>query len=252
MVRYNLDPPLAGRNGRKLRVIGVVRISTENQDVKSLDDQRALLDRYLKENTDQPYTLRTIASQGSGERLDRREFRRLKRLVREEQVDLVVSEDLGRIVRRIHAILFCELCEDHGVRCIALNDHVDTFKEDWRDQSLFASYRHERYNRDTAKRIRRTLRNRFTQGGVVQTTVFGYVKPAGAKSDADLAKDPAAESIYEEWFARLENGASFQEIADWLNETGVKVGPFCRSSTWDCKMVGRITRNPILKGVRLV
>ena len=48
----------------------------------------------------------------------------------------------------------------------------------------------------------------------------------------------------------LENGASFAEVADWLNENGVSPGPYCRSAQWDGPMVGRVTRNPILKGVR--
>lgn len=248
--RSNLDPPLRGRNGRKLRVIGVARISTEHQDAKSLDDQRALLARWLQEHTDEPFTLRMIESRGSGERLDRKEFRRLKALVRKERIDLVITEDLGRIVRRIQAHVFCESCEDHGVRLITINDFIDTFKEGWRDLSFFATFRHERYNSDTAKRIRRTLRNRFSQGGVVQTIVYGYIKPPGAKSDDDLRKDPAAEAIYDEWFTRLENGAPYQEIADWLNKLGIPTGPYCRSKTWDCKMVGRVTSNPILKGVR--
>ena len=248
--RFDLDPPLAGWNGRKLRVVSVARISTEHQDERSLGDQQALLERWLRDHTDQPFALKIIASRGSGERLDRRKFKRLKRYVRRHQVDLVISEDLGRIVRRIHAIIFCELCEDHGVHLIAVNDFINTFKEDWRDQSFFASYRHERYNRETAKRIRRTLRNRFMQGGVFQTQIYGYIKPPGAKSDADVRKDPAAEPVYKEWFTWLENGASYQEVADWLNAQGVPTGPYCRGDCWDCKMVGRVMHNPILKGVR--
>ena len=53
-----------------------------------------------------------------------------------------------------------------------------------------------------------------------------------------------------EWFERLDRGDTFSEIADWLNSQGVPTGPFCRSERWTCAMVGRITRNPILKGVR--
>ena len=43
MTHYHLEPPLAPRNGRALRVIGIARISTLNQDPKSLADQQALL-----------------------------------------------------------------------------------------------------------------------------------------------------------------------------------------------------------------
>ena len=57
--------------------------------------------------------------------------------------------------------------------------------------------------------------------------------------------------FYERWFTMLENGASFAEVADYLNETGIPVGPSCRNTRWNDKMVGRVTRNPILKGIRV-
>jgi len=68
---------------------------------------------------------------------------------------------------------------------------------------MFAAMRHEAYNKDTAKRIRRTLRNRFNQGGVIQTHIYGYIKPSGIQHDSELQKDPAAEPIYEHWFQIL-------------------------------------------------
>ena len=68
--------------------------------------------------------------------------------------------------------------------------------------------RHEMYNSDTSKRIRRSLRNRFENGGVLGVQVFGIIKPLGAKKDSELSKDPEAQPIYDEMFRQLENGAS--------------------------------------------
>ena len=73
------------------------------------------------------------------------------------------------------------------------------------------------YNADTAKRIRRSLRNRFSNGGIVQFIIYGYIKPPGSKSDADLRKDPEAEPIIEEIVRQLEDGATYGQVADWLN-----------------------------------
>jgi DNA invertase Pin-like site-specific DNA recombinase len=246
-----LQPPLLPRNGHTVEVLGIARISTDHQDQRSLADQEALYDRWLKERLGRPYRLETIASRGSGECLDRRELLDAIAAVESGRYDLVIAEDLGRIARRVHTQLFCELCEDHETRLIALNDQVDTAQENWRLLAGFASMRHEMYNADTGKRIRRSLRNRFEQGGVVQTVVYGYLKPPGAKSDADLRKDPAAEPIYQEMFTRLEGGASYSEIADWLNEKGIPPGPYARLPRWDCSLVTRLIHNPILKGVRV-
>ena len=185
---HGLHPPLSARRGSTIRVLGVARISTLNQDRLSLDDQRALYERWLADHTDLPWKMKMIATQASGERLDRDELKCIRRLVRKRKVDVIIAEDLGRVIRRVHAMIFCELCEDNGVRFIAINDHIDTFQENWRDQSFFAAFRHEHYNADTAKRIRRSLRNRFMQGGALRPLIFGYGLRPGGKTDADIFK----------------------------------------------------------------
>ena len=249
MTRYHLEPALAPRNGLALRAVGITRISTINQDIKSLADQQALLREWVEHRFDGDVDWTFIQGQGSGECIDRKQVRETEELVESGQVDLVVMEDLSRHMRRMHAVLFCEACEDANTRLIAINDDVDT-RKDWRMHAFFAAMKHEQSNKDTSLRIKRSLRNRFQQGGVVQSVIYGYVKPEGAKTDADLAKDPAAQPIYEEWFERLERGEALSQIADWLNSSGVPTGSYCRSDRWTCAMVGRITRNPILKGVR--
>jgi DNA invertase Pin-like site-specific DNA recombinase len=244
-----LNPPLRPRNGRTLEVLGIARISGLNQDELSLDDQAALYRRWLDRHYGKPFHLRMVAGRGKGEVLDRREAAEAQEAVETGRYDLVITEDLGRIFRRIHAYLFCETCEDHTTRLIAINDHVDT-AGNWRLAAIFAVLRHESYNQDTSERIKRTLRNRFQQGGVFQIPIYGYIKPPGAKGDTDVRKDPRAEPVYDEWFRRLEAGATYAEVADWLNDTAVKPGPYSRSPAWTGRMVRQVTFNPILKGVR--
>ena len=59
-----------------------------------------------------------------------------------------------RICRRNYAVIFCEHCQDHDARLIALNDSIDTGRPDWQMHAMFSAYKHESYNRDTSKRIR--------------------------------------------------------------------------------------------------
>ncbi|SRR6266511_2004179 len=110
-----------------------------------------------------PFALTMIAGRGSGECLDRQEALQASAEVQTGTYDLVIAEDLGRIFRRIHAQLFCELCEDVGTRLVAINHHVDTERDDWRMHAFFATMRHEMYNADTAKRIRRTMHAVLTE-----------------------------------------------------------------------------------------
>ncbi len=206
--------------------------------------------QYIRQKYDGQIDFKSIKSQGSGEYLDRSELYEIERLIESRQLDVVICEDLGRICRRRRAYDLCELCEDHGTRLIALNDHVDTANDGWQDSAFISTWHHERSNRDTSDRIRRSLRNRFSNGGIIQTLIYGFIKPDGAKSDQDVYKDPEAEAIYEHWFTMLENGATYSDVADWLNKEGVHVGPGSRSDNWSCKMVKRVTYNPILKGLR--
>ena len=188
------QPRLTARDGTCQKVLGVARVSTDHQDVRSLGDQEALYRRVLDANSDLPYDLKMIAGRGSGECLDRADYLQAWEEIENGGYDLVIAEDLARISRRAHAIQFCELCEDHGTRLIAINDQIDTSQENWRMLAGFASMRHEMYNADTAKRIRRTLRHRFDEGGVVQFVIYGYIKPPGAKSDCAM---PASSSAWE-------------------------------------------------------
>jgi DNA invertase Pin-like site-specific DNA recombinase len=246
----HLDPPLAPRHGRTLKVLGICRISTVHQDEKSLEDQEALLRRFVRDHYDGPVEWEIVAGRGSGEYLDRADLARAEALIESRAFDLVVAEDLARLCRRVRAYEICEMAQDCGTRLVAINDNVDTAREDWHLGALFSVFRHESYTRDTGKRIRRTLRNRFEQGGVVQCLPYGYIKPPGAKSDTDVSKDPAAAEAYDMIFRRLEEGASFREVADALNARGIPTGPWSRSDRWTGPSLAQVVRNPILKGVR--
>lgn len=248
-----LEIPLTARNGRNLEVLSVGRVSDPGpgkQDVRSLDDQEAQLRDWLENHTDLSTNVTVVAGSGSGELLDREEYLKLIELVESEKYDLFLTEDLGRIVRRIHAHLFCEMCVEHDTRLISLNDPVDTAKDGWQDASIFSAWHHERSNRDTSSRIKRTHRNRFDSGGCAAFQIFGIIKPSDAKSDEEWRKDPDAEEIYREWFRMLDEGALYSEIADWLNEKEVPTGLFHRKRKWDCSMVAQTSHNILLKGYR--
>ncbi len=246
-----LNPPLAPRQGPVLRILAICRISTENQDERSLDDQENLLRGFVARNYDGPTQWHVIKSVGSGECLDRKELLEAIEQIDAGIHDVIITEDLGRISRRTQVFTICEAAEDQGSRLIAINDNVDTGQDGWENNAFLNSFRHQSFNRDTAKRIRRSLRNRFLQGGVIQFVLYGYDKPPGATNDSQLSKDPAAEPIYRKWFEMLDAGAPYSEVADWLNAQGIRPGPSARKSTWDVALVRETTMNPILKGIRV-
>ena len=120
------------KNGTMFKGIGVARISGDNQDEKSWEDQEAFyrgwLDRtYGRDN----FELRVIEYRGSGQISDHAEFLELCELVETGSYDFVIAEDLSRIIRRLQAIIFCEEAEALGTRVVGIGDPVDTAIEGW-------------------------------------------------------------------------------------------------------------------------
>ncbi|HCS50896.1 recombinase family protein [uncultured Rubinisphaera sp.] len=247
MRRYS--SPITPRDGQKLRVIPIARISTLKQDEKSLDDQLALMKGEVGKQYEGDIEYTNIATQGSGEKLDREELTLLEEYIESNQYDLVIAEDLARICRRIQAVYICELCEDHGTRLIAINDNVDTAHENWSDGALMCAWHHERSNKDTSKRIKRTHRNRFKLGAKQSEYGPFYTVPDGAKMVDEVKKKEAAIEIVKQGFSMLEMGLAYQEIADWLNELSFPVGGQSKRESWNGRLVKTRFLNPILKGV---
>lgn len=249
----NRQRPFVPKNGHTFKVILPCRVSDPGpgkQDERSNDDQEAMLRSRLRDYVGENVEITVVAGSGSGEYLERTEYVYLIQRVETGEYDLVFTEDLGRIVRRIHAHLFCELCVDHETRLIALNDHVDTYEDGWQDRSIFSAWHHERSNRDTSDRIKRTHRSRFDQGGCAAFPIYGIIKPPGSKSDLEWFKDPQAQGVYEHIFKMLDEEALWAECADWLNDQGIKTGPMCDAEKWDGPMVARVCHNPLIKGLR--
>ncbi|WP_010583092.1 recombinase family protein [Schlesneria paludicola] len=244
------DDEFVPRRGNELRVVSVSRISTPRQDRKSNDDQEAFNQGFIRDRTTFPCFVHSIKTQAGGECLDRAELFELIELIESGEWDVVICEDLGRICRRNYAIQICEMCEDSGTRLIAINDNVDTAKDDWMQNSYFATMRHESYNKDTSKRIRRTQRHRFVQGGNLPKQIWGYIRPLGAKTDDEIQKDPEAEPVIRKIFQRLEDGGSYAAVADWLNSQNIPTGPACRTRQWNGTLLGKFVKNDLLVGMR--
>ena len=119
------------------------------------------------------------------------------------------------------------------------------------DASIFSAWHHQRSNRNTSQRIKRTHRSRFMNGGCLSGRMYGWLSPAGAKTDAEVTRDPAAERIYKEWFRLLdEENASFAEVVRWLTGEGVRFPTRTPSVYADPygALVARYTFNSLLKG----
>ncbi|MCE9556545.1 MAG: recombinase family protein [Planctomycetes bacterium] len=199
---------------------------------------------------DAPVDYQVIATTGKGERLDRPELTKVEDLLRSRKLDLLIAEDIGRIVRGTEASWLCGIAVDHGTRVIAPNDCIDTAEPSWEEDVISACRDHVGHNAHTSKRIKHKLMNRFKKfGGATARPIYGYVVPEEAKTYDQWKKDPSATDIFQEWFRELKEHRNCSRIAVWLNAREVPLGPYTRCGKWSGQMVRRLTRNPLLKGM---
>ena len=250
-MRAHHDSPLIPRNGHTLVAEVVARISgCQNQKELSLQDQEDHAKQVVAEYYRAAVEYRVIATKGKGERLDRPELEQIEAMLRTRELDLMVAEDIGRMIRGAHAVRLCGIAVDHGTRVIAPNDFIDTAHPNWEEDVMDACRQHVGHNAHTSMRLKQKLMNRFTRfGGATAREIYGYLKPTGSKTYGEWQKDPAAVPVFEEWRRLLQQTGNCSEVADWLNRQGVPTGKYARRRTWDGKMVRRITANPVLKGM---
>ena len=239
------------RNGHTLVVAIVARITggPRQKDV-SLEDQEDHAKETIAEIYDGPVEYKVIATKGKGERLDRPELKQIEAILRTREVDILVAEDIGRLVRGTDAKRLCGVAVDHGTRVIAPNDCVDTSEESWEEDVISACRDHVGHQSHTSKRIKHKLMKRFERsGGATAREPFGFIKPEGAKTYDDWYKDPAAIPVYQEWLRLLKATLNCTIVADWLNAQNVPTGKYCRNKVWNGKLVRQVTRNSLLKGL---
>jgi len=188
---YREEVQIVPRNGHTLIVLIVARISgCANQKELSLDDQvdhaREVVQDYYKGEID----FRIIATTAKGERLDRPELIEIEERLEANEFDLMIFEDIGRLVRGAASVGLCGIAVDHGVRAISPNDNFDTNDPDWESNVMDASKEHMKHNEHTSRRIKQKKMNRFKKyGAATPCQIAGYNKPDGAETFSDWSKD---------------------------------------------------------------
>jgi len=248
-----IDHKMKPRNGHTYQIGIVARISgCQGQKEVSLEDQIDHGKEEARQYCDGglPVNYRTISTKGKGESLDRPELDEIETMLRSGGLDLLVVEDLGRLVRGTEASRLCGIAVDHKVRVIAPNDCIDTADPNWEEDVIGACRDHVGHNAHTSKRLKHKMKNRFVKmGASMARPIYGYSVPKDAKTYNDWLKDETATAVLLELFRRYKAYSNFSVLADWLNKTGVPTGPYDRTKRWDSAKVRRLMSNPLLKGL---
>src|SRR5687767_7984285 len=247
---------LVPRNGHTVAAGLMARISgCASQTELSLQDQEDHGRQVVTEMYDGPVEFRVIATKGKGERLDRPVLELIEAELRKRELDVLVMEDLGRLVRGADAVRLLGVAVDHGTRVIVPNDCIDTAEPTWEEDALSACRDHVGHNAHTSKRLKHKLLNRFLKfGGAPARPIAGYIVPENAKAYDDWLKEDEATPIIREGLQILKESLNGEAVADYFNavrfkdEIGFPAGRYCRNDRWDGKMALRYYRNRLLGG----
>ena len=165
-----------------------------NGESNSISNQKKLLEQYAKEHG---FTnLVHFTDDGiSGTRFDRPGFLAMMKEVESGKVGTILIKDMSRMGRDYLKVgQYMELLRQNNVRLIAVNENVDSFRED-DDFTPFRNIMNEWYARDTSKKIKSTFKAKGKSGKhVASTTPYGYLKdkddPNVWKGRVEEIKDP--------------------------------------------------------------
>ena len=171
----------------------------------SIANQREMLENYCKQQgwevvavyQDDGYT---------GLNTDRPDLKRLLKAVEKKVINLVVTKDLSRLSRNY--LDAGRLIEDffprHGVRYVAVNDSVDTLRDN-NEIAPFKNVLNEMYSKDISKKVHSSYLLKATKGQFTGCLApFGYQKDPGDKNH--LIIDPETAPIVKKIFEYARNG----------------------------------------------
>lgn len=195
-----------------------VRLSRDDDnegDSNSISNQIAILTKYAKDHGITNYKI--YKDDGySGTNFNRPGFQEMLSDIERGLVSTVIVKDMSRFGRNYLEVgMYTEIMfPDKDVRFIAVNDGVDSERED-NDFTPFRNIINEWYAKDTSKKIRAVFKAKGMSGKRVSTQVpYGYVRDA----DGNLLVDEDTAPIVKLIFQLAAEGNGPGKIARTLRE----------------------------------
>lgn len=186
----------------------------------SIQNQKLILQKYADEHLF--LNTRFFVDDGfSGVSFEREGLQSMLREVESGHVSTVITKDLSRLGRNY--LKTGELIEivfpEYDVRYIAINDGVDTARDD-NEFTPLRNWFNEFYARDTSKKIKAVKQAQAQKGQRVNGEYpYGYIIDPNDKNH--LLPDPETAHAVKQMFAMYTKGERMCEIQRWLAENKV-------------------------------
>ena len=199
------------------------RLSQEDMQAgesESIQNQKLILQKYADEH--HFFNTRFFVDDGfSGVSFEREGLQAMLQEVEAGRVATVITKDLSRLGRNY--LKTGELIEivfpENGVRYIAINDGVDTARED-NEFTPLRNWFNEVYARDTSKKIRAVKQAKAQRGERVNGEVpYGYIADPNDRNH--LLPDTETAHVVKQIFAMYVQGERVCDIQRWLRDNEI-------------------------------
>lgn len=199
------------------------RLSKEDGDniqSESIENQIALINKYMEGNNDFALIDAYIDDGFSGLRYDNRPgFQQMMLDIAAKKIDTIITKDMSRFGREsIETSMYIEkVFPEKGVRYISLLDCYDSYTGSNTELAPFKILFNDMYSRDISKKVRGSFDSKRKNGQFIgSTTPYGYRKSEHERNK--LVIDEYAASVVKQIFALYMEGYGKGAIATTLEK----------------------------------
>ena len=221
-----------------LRVAIYMRYSSQHQSPTSILDQKRNIVKRLEElKIDCSNVIELFDKGVSGERMDRKDFKRLVRMVERKELDVVAVDDFGRLTKGLDFALLLAKMKSRRCRFVTVIDAIDSNVNGYELKALLQGVLNHVGNRAHGERTKRGTKGNVLDGNTsyggqcYAYTSVPYDPEAAAKYMGAGPKPKKYNVIVEaervivvEVFTRYAKGDLASEIAADLNRRQVPLG----------------------------
>ena len=241
---------------KKYKVAAYIRISKKEKEVNSIENQKDLIDYYIKDKQELKIYNYYIDNGYSGTNFDRPELKRMINDIIHRKVDIVIVKDLSRLGRNYIRVgkLLDSILSLYKVKLISINDNIDGLKieeDSYLLRALLDIY-NENYPRDISNKVKTALNTKKINGEFITSYApYGYKKSRYEKHKIII--DVEAAKTVKLIFDNTEKGLSKKEIVDILNNKKIKTPMEHIKNTnegkkWNLSMITGILNNKVYTG----
>lgn len=241
------------------RVALYLRLSREDTgsvvESESIANQRKFLMEYVHRNGWKVYQV-YIDDGFTGTNFNRPGFQKMIEDIEKGWIDTVIVKDLSRLGRdHIDTGYYYERYFPlHGIRFIAVNDQIDTGKEDGgSDTALFKAVFNDMYAKDISKKVCASFQIKRRNGEFIGSSApYGYCRSSDNKNRLEI--DPVTAPIVRLIYRLFLEGKNFSEIARILTQQKIATPSEYKKTAgraakiWNGSTVQRILTNPTYAG----